>query len=67
MGYACLVLSKFPFIKHFKLRIVQPRCQYTGPREWEISAEDLHALARDRAEAGNERAAPHAHSLTRRA
>ena len=41
MGYACLVLAKYPFIKHFKLRIMQPRCQYTGPREWEISAEDL--------------------------
>ena len=45
MGYACLVLSKFPFIKHFNLRIVQPRCQYTGPREWEISAEYLNPMA----------------------
>ena len=53
MGYACLVLAKFPFIKHFKLRIVQPRCQYSGPREWEISADYLEHWRRDRAEAGD--------------
>ena len=47
MGYACLALAKYPFIKQFKLRIMQPRCQYTGPREWEISAEDLLVWQRD--------------------
>lgn len=41
MGYACLVLSRYPSIEAFLLRIIQPRCQYAGPREWRISAEDL--------------------------
>lgn len=44
MGYAALLLSKYPSIERFRLRIVQPRCDpYEGPREWEISAADLRA------------------------
>lgn len=42
MGYAAMVRSRFPFIEHFRLRIVQPRCAGTEPvREWDISAAEI--------------------------
>ncbi len=48
MGYGCLLLRKFPFVKTLRLGIVQPRCApYDGPRWFEIGAADLGAW-RDR-------------------
>ena len=42
MGYAALLLGRFPFIEQFRLTIVQPRCPADGViRSWDISAEDL--------------------------
>lgn len=43
MGYAAMLLVKYPMLEHFRLRIVQPRCHEPRVREWEISAADLRA------------------------